>query len=122
MIRINAESIMPKRPSVVCAGFVIAISLAAAPARGRQVHGGDVARFLTGKAFSSMLDGTTGAVRSEHGVAKCYRRPSDRERRDKALSRQGRPDLSRRNQFGGAARLLYGVRKTTPLRLSTGRL
>ena len=59
----STESIMAKLPGVVCAGFVIAMSLVAvSPASaGRQVHGGDVARMLTGKAFRiACIDGTNG--------------------------------------------------------------
>ncbi len=53
MKSISTESIMPKLQGVVCAGFVFAMSLGAvSPAfAGRQVHGGDVARIFTGKAF-----------------------------------------------------------------------
>ena len=87
MKSISTESIMPKLQGVVCAGFVFAMSLGAvSPAfAGRQVHGGDVARIFTGKAFRIECDGTTGRGQiSEHGVANVsYRRPSDqREERE----------------------------------------
>ena len=130
MIRISAESIMPKLPSVVCAGFVIAISLAAAPASaGRQVHGGEVARFLVGKAFRiDCIDGTTGRGEiSEHGVANVsYRRPSDqRDGRDNAVLRvRGVQICLAWKQFGGGGDSCYPVSEEAAgrFRLSTGPL
>ena len=64
-------------PALQFAMSLVAVSPASA---GRQVHGGDVARILTGKAFRiECVDGTTGRGQiSEHGVANVsYRRPSD---------------------------------------------
>ena len=130
MTHISTESIMPKLRGAVCAGFVIAISLIAAPASaGRQVHGGDVARLLTGKAFHiDCVDGTTGRGQiSEQGVAAVsYRRPSDqREERDNAVLRvKGVEICLAWKQFGGGGDGCYPVSEEASgrFRLSTGPL
>jgi hypothetical protein len=127
---IGTQSIMPKRRGAVCAGIVLAGSLMAAlPATaGRQVHGGDVARFLTGKAFRiDCIDGTTGRGQvSEHGVANVsYRRPSDqREERDNAVLRvKGVEICLAWKQFGGGGDGCYPVSEEAGrFRLSTGPL
>jgi hypothetical protein len=131
MKSISTESIMPKLQGVVCAGFVFAMSLVAvSPAfAGRQVHGGDVARILTGKAFRiECVDGTTGRGQiSEHGVANVsYRRPSDqREERDNAVLRvKGVEICLAWKQFGGGGDSCYPVSEEAGgrFRLSTGPL
>ena len=58
---ISTETIMPRRKHFVLAGVAIVLALTGtSPAfAGRQVHGGDVARLLTGKAFRiECIDGT----------------------------------------------------------------
>jgi hypothetical protein len=72
---------MPRRKSFVLAGIVagMAIGGATSAAAERQVHGGDVARVLAGKAFSILcVDGTRGRGEfSQHGVVTVsYRRPN----------------------------------------------
>jgi hypothetical protein len=128
---INTVSIMPKLQGVVCAGFVIATSLVAVSpvSAGRQVHGGDVARILTGKAFRiDCVDGTTGRGQiSEQGVANVsYRRPSDqREERDNAVLRvKGVEICLAWKHFGGGGDSCYPVSEeaTGRFRLSTGPL
>jgi hypothetical protein len=96
---------------------------------GRQVHGGDVARILTGKAFRiECVDGTTGRGQiSEHGVANVsYRRPSDqREERDNAVLRvKGVEICLAWKQFGGGGDSCYPVSEEAAgrFRLSTGPL
>ena len=131
MKHISTDSIMPKRKSVVCAGLVIAISLIAMSpvSAGRQVHGGDVARLLTGKAFRiDCVDGTTGrGAVSEAGVANVsYRRSSDaREERDNAVLRvKGVEICLAWKQFGGGGDGCYPVSEEASgrFRLSTGPL
>jgi len=115
----------------VCAGIAVgAMSAAILPAEaGRQVHGGDVARILTGKAFRiECIDGTTGRGQiSEHGVANVsYRRPSEqREERDNAVLRvKGVEICLAWKQFGGGGDSCYPVSEeaTGRFRLSTGPL
>ena len=130
---ISTASIMPKLQSVVCAGFVIAISLVAvSPASaGRQVHGGDVARMLTGKAFRiECVDGTIGRGQvSVAGVANVsYRRPSmsGPEETDHAVMRvKGVEICLAWKQFGGGGDGCYPVSEEVAgsrYRLSTGPL
>jgi hypothetical protein len=128
---ISTESIMPKLQGVVCAGFVIATSLIAVSpvSAGRQVHGGDVARILAGKAFRiECIDGTTGRGQiSEQGVANVsYRRPSEqREERDNAVLRvKGVEICLAWKQFGGGGDSCYPVSEEAAgrFRLSTGPL
>jgi hypothetical protein len=136
MTDINTDSIMPKLDGAVCAGFVVALALfattliAVSPASaGRQVHGGDVAKILTGKAFRiECVDGTIGrGAISEHGVANVsYRRPSDRhEERDNAVLRvKGVEICLAWKQFGGGGNGCYPVSEEAQgrFRLSTGPL
>src|SRR3954469_1949363 len=90
---ITTASIMPRPRHFVLAGFALALALTGtSPAfAGRQVHGGDVARILAGKAFRiECIDGTVGRGQvSQHGVANVsYRRPSDsRDESDNAVLR-----------------------------------
>ena len=127
----STESIMAKLPGAVCAGFVTAMSLVAvSPASaGRQVHGGDVARILTGKAFLiQCVDGTVGRGQvSPQGVANVsYRRPSDpREESDHAVMRvKGVEICLAWKQFGGGGGGCYPVSEEASgrFRLSTGPL
>ena len=127
----STESIMAKLPGAVCAGFVIAMSLVAvSPAlAGRQVHGGDVARILTGKAFLiQCVDGTIGRGQvTPQGVANVsYRRPSDpREESDNAVLRvKGVEICLAWKQFGGGGGGCYPVSEEAAgrFRLSTGPL
>src|SRR5829696_5671045 len=77
----------------VCASFAFAITIAATlPAEaGRQVHGGDVARLLMGRAFKiECIDGTHGRGQiTQAGVINVlYRRPqSQAEETDRAAMR-----------------------------------
>src|SRR4051812_7308935 len=82
---------LPRFTTVICAGLAVAatiISTSSALA-GRQVHGSDVARLLTGRAFHiECVDGTQGRGQiSQTGqINVAYRRPSDtREERDAAM-------------------------------------
>ena len=127
----STESIMARLPGAVCAGFVIAMSLVAvSPAlAGRQVHGGDVARILTGKAFLiQCVDGTIGRGQvTPQGVANVsYRRPSDpREESDNAVLRvKGVEICLAWKQFGGGGGGCYPVSEEAAgrFRLSTGPL
>jgi hypothetical protein len=128
---ISTECIMTRLERLVGAGFILAVLLvAASPASaGRQVHGGDVARFLAGKAFRiDCIDGTTGRGQiSEHGVANVsYRRPSDqREERDNAVLRvKGVEICLAWKQLGGGGDGCYPVSEEAAgrFRLSTGPL
>jgi hypothetical protein len=72
---------MPRLMSFVLAGMVagIVVGSSEAGAQQRQVHGGDVARYLAGKAFNILcVDGTRGRGEfSNHGVVSVsYRRPN----------------------------------------------
>ena len=103
----NMDAIMTRRKSFVCASLVVATAVGVmtfattSPAiAGRQVHGGDVARILTGKAFRiECFDGTTGRGQiSEHGVANVsYRRPSDQREERECRTRVGRCSLPTRS-------------------------
>jgi hypothetical protein len=126
---ISMDAIMPRLQSVVCAGFVIAMSLiAVSPASaGRQVQGGDVARLLTGKAFRiECVDGTQGRGQvSPHGVINVsYRRPSaSLDESDNAVLRvKGVEICLAWKQFGGGGDGCYPVSEETGgrYRLSTG--
>ena len=130
---ISMDAIMPRLQSVVCAGFVIAISLiAVSPASaGRQVQGGDVARLLTGKAFRiECVDGTQGRGQvSQQGVVNVsYRRPSmsGPEETDHAVMRvRGVEICLAWKQFGGGGDGCYPVSEEVAgarYRLSTGPL
>lgn len=100
----------------VCAGFAAAIMIAATlPAEaGRQVHGGDVARILTGKAFRiECVDGTQGRGQvSDKGMVNVsYRRPQvQRDESDNALIRvKGVEICLAWKQFGGGGDGCYPV-------------
>jgi hypothetical protein len=125
--------IMPSRKSFVLAGFAIVIASAAASdaLAGRQVHGGDVARLLNGRAFRiECVDGTVGRGQiSTAGVANVlYRRPSTRgpEEADHAVVRvKGVEICLAWRQFGGGGDGCYPVSEEQPgirYRLSTGPL
>lgn len=89
----STVSIMPRRKHIVLAGIAVVLALTGtSPAfAGRQVHGADAARFLSGKGFRiECIDGTVGrGAVSTAGVANVsYRRPSDqREEHDNAVMR-----------------------------------
>ena len=127
---IGTDAIMPSLKSFVCAGFVVAMMLAAVSpaAAGRQVHGGDVARLLSGKAFKiECIDGTQGRGHvSQHGMVNVsYRRPSAaRDESDNALMRvKGVEICLAWKQFGGGGDGCYPVSEEaagTRFRLSTG--
>ena len=95
---ISMDAIMTRRKSFVCARLAVAMVIGAmtfgatSPAfAGRQVHGSDVARLLSGRTFRiECIDGTVGrGAVSTAGVANVsYRRPSDqREEHDNAVMR-----------------------------------
>jgi hypothetical protein len=122
---------MPSLRNALCVGFVIAMTLADAwPAlAGRQVHGGDVARLLTGRAFRiECVDGTQGRGQiNQHGqIHVSYHRPSDcREETDNAMLRvKGVEICLSWKQFGGGGDGCYPVSEEAQgrFRLSTGPL
>jgi hypothetical protein len=125
-------SIMPRRKHLVLAGIAVVLALTGtSPAfAGRQVHGGDVARILTGKAFRiECIDGTVGrGAVSTAGVANVsYRRSSDqREEHDNAVLRvKGVEICLAWKQFGGGGGGCYPVSEEVAgsrYRLSTGPL
>jgi hypothetical protein len=128
---ICTDAIMPRRKHFVLAGVALVLaSTEMSPAfAGRQVHGGDVARLLTGRNFRiECIDGTQGRGEiSAHGVASVsYRRPSDpREARDNALLRvKGVEICLAWKQFGGGGDGCYPVSEEAAgrYRLSTGPL
>jgi hypothetical protein len=128
---ISTDAIMPRRKHFVLAGIAVVLALTAtSPAfAGRQVHGGDVARILTGKAFRiECIDGTQGRGQvSQHGVASVsYRRTADaREESDNAVLRvRGVEICLAWKQFGGGGDGCYPVSEegSGRFRLSTGPL
>jgi hypothetical protein len=131
---VNMSSSMPMPHRFVCAGFAVAIMLAATiPAlAGRQVRGDDVARILNGKRFQiDCIDGTTGHGQvSQYGVATvAYRRPSSStskaEEFDNAVVRvRGVEICLAWRQFGGGGNGCYPVSEESGgrYRLSTGPL
>ena len=128
---VSAKSFLQGRSRVVYAGLVLTMVLAAAsPAvAGRQVHGGDVARLLTGKAFRiECVDGTEGKGQiNQHGqINVSYHRPSDRrEETDSAILRvKGVEICLAWKQFGGGGDGCYPVSEEAGgrFRLSTGPL
>ena len=129
---ISMDAIMPRRKHFVLAGFAVLLALIeTSPAlAGRQVHGGDVARLLTGKAFRiECVDGTIGrGAVSASGVANVsYRRPSDpREETDSAAMRvKGVEICLAWKQFGGGGGGCYQVSEEiagSRYRLRTGPL
>ena len=113
----------------VCAGFAAAIMIGATlPAEaGRQVHGGDVARLLMGRAVKiECVDGTQGRGQiTQAGVINVlYRRPqSQREETDRAAMRvKGVEICLAWKQFGGGGDGCYPVSEESAgrYRLSTG--
>ena len=128
----STVSIMPRRKRTVLAGIAVVLALTGtSPAfAGRQVHGADVARFLTGKGFRiECIDGTVGrGAVSTAGVANVsYRRPSEqREEHDNAVMRvKGVEICLAWKQFGGGGGGCYPVSEEVAgsrFRLSTGPL
>ena len=128
---IRMDATMPTRKHYILAGFAVALALIdTSPAfAGRQVHGGDVARLLTGKNFRiECIDGTQGRGQvSANGMASVsYRRPSDnREANDNALLRvRGVEICLAWKEFGGGGGGCYPVSEEAigRYRLSTGPL
>ena len=124
------DAIMPKRKHVVLAGFAVALALAAtSPAlAGRQVHGGDVARLLSGKSFRiECVDGTLGRgqISPQGMIHVSYRRPTaSADESDNALMRvKGVEICLAWKQFGGGGDGCYPVSEEAAgsrYRLSTG--
>lgn len=128
---IRTGALMPSRKHAVVAGFafVLAFTEASPAFAGRQVHGGDVARILTGRNFRiECVDGTQGRGQvSAHGLASVsYRRPSDnREANDNAVLRvKGVEICLAWKEFGGGGGGCYPVSEEAAgrYRLSTGPL
>ena len=131
MKNISANSVMTKALSCVSVVFTVAMALAAtSPAlAGRQVHGSDVARMLTGRTFNiECIDGTVGRGQiTRTGVANVsYRRPNDsRDESDAAVLRvKGVEICLAWKQFGGGGDGCYPVSEEAQgrFRLSTGPL
>jgi hypothetical protein len=130
MKHICSVATMTKRKHFVLAGLTLVLAVTgAAPAfSGRQIHGGDVARLLTGRDFRvECIDGTQGRGQvSADGMASVsYRRPSDRrEASDYAVLRvRGAEICLAWRQFGGGSGC-YPVSEEAAgrYRLSTGPL
>jgi hypothetical protein len=106
---------MPRRNSFVLAGIVAGVAIgAASDAAARQVHGGDVARVLAGKAFHILcVDGTRGRGEfSQTGaVTVSYRRPNGSPlEHDRAVVRvKGVEICLAWRQFGGGGDGCYPV-------------
>jgi hypothetical protein len=110
------NSILPRLSTPVVTGFVLAITITTATSAfaGRQVHGGDVARLLMGRAFHiECVDGTQGRgqINQNGQINVAYRRPSDpREERDAAMMRvKGVEICLAWKQFGGGGDGCYPV-------------
>jgi hypothetical protein len=125
----SLSAIMASPRRVVCAAFAVGMIVGATlPAEaGRQVHGGDVARLLTGRAFRiDCVDGTHGRGQvSQAGVVNVlYRRPQDqREEADRAVMRvRGVEICLAWKQFNGGGGGCYPVSEEAAgrYRLSTG--
>jgi hypothetical protein len=113
---ITMNSILPRLSIPVGAGFALAIAITTATSAfaGRQVHGGDVARLLMGRAFHiECVDGTQGRgqINQNGQINVSYRRPSDpREERDAAMMRvKGVEICLAWKQFGGGGDGCYPV-------------
>jgi hypothetical protein len=135
---ISMDEIMTRRKSFVCVSFAVAMVAGAmtfgatSPAfAGRQVHGGDVARLLSGRTFRiECVDGTVGRGQvTVAGVANVsYRRPSmsGPEETDHAVMRvKGVEICLAWKQFGGGGDGCYPVSEEVAgsrYRLSTGPL
>jgi hypothetical protein len=110
---------MPRLQHLVCAGLASAALLVGASTASaeRQVHGGDVARVLSGKAFRiECVDGTHGRGQFDtHGlISVSYRRPNARngtpEEFDLAKVRvRGVEICLSWKQFGGGGNGCYPV-------------
>ena len=129
MNRFGAGVSMTSVRQFVCASFAFAITIAATlPAEaGRQVHGGDVARLLMGRAFKiECVDGTNGRGQiTQAGVINVlYRRPqSQNEETDRAAMRvKGVEICLAWKQFNGGGDGCYPVSEEAAgrYRLSTG--
>jgi hypothetical protein len=126
----NIVLITLTRKHFALAGFALVLALAGtSPAlAGRQVHGGDVAKLLSGRAFKiECVDGTQGRGQiSQAGMVNVsYRRPSGgRDESDNALIRvKGVEICLAWKQFGGGGGGCYPVSEEaagTRYRLSTG--
>jgi hypothetical protein len=110
-------------------GVVIAtVALGASPASaGRQVHGGDVARVLAGKAFRiECVDGTQGRgqFNTQGAVSVSYRRPSNTRGPDEidqaAVRVRGVEICLSWKQFGGGGTGCYSVFEQTAGRFRLG--
>jgi hypothetical protein len=129
MFPFSAGVSMASARRFVCAGFAAAIIVGATlPAEaGRQVHGGDVARLLMGRAVKiECVDGTQGRGQiTQAGVINVlYRRPqSQREESDRAAMRvKGVEICLAWKHFGGGGDGCYPVSEEAAgrYRLSTG--
>jgi hypothetical protein len=129
MFSFSADVSMASARRFVCAGFAAAIIVGATqPAEaGRQVHGGDVARLLMGRAVKiECVDGTQGRGQiTQAGVINVlYRRPqSQREESDRAAMRvKGVEICLAWKHFGGGGDGCYPVSEEAAgrYRLSTG--
>jgi hypothetical protein len=129
MFPFSAGVSMASARRFVCAGFAAAIIVGATlPAEaGRQVHGGDVARLLMGRAVKiECVDGTQGRGQiTQAGVINVlYRRPqSQREETDRAAMRvKGVEICLAWKHFGGGGDGCYPVSEEAAgrYRLSTG--
>jgi len=135
---ISMDAIMTRRKSFVCASFAVTMVAGAmtfggtsSAVAGRQVHGSDVARLLSGRTFRiECVDGTVGRGQvSMAGVANvAYRRPSmsGPEETDHAVVRvRGVEICLAWKQFGGGGDGCYPVSEEVAgarYRLSTGPL
>jgi len=126
---ISLSAIMTSPRHFVCAGFAIGMMIGATlPAEaGRQVHGGDVARLLSGRSFRiECVDGTQGRGQiTQNGVINVlYRRPQEqREETDRAVMRvRGVEICLAWKQFNGGGDGCYPVTEEAAgrYRLSTG--
>jgi len=123
---------MASRKNLVAAALALGMSLTASSDlfAGRQVHGGDVARMLTGRNFQiECVDGTVGRGQvSTAGVANVsYRRSNSgpAETDHAAIRVKGVEICLAWKQFGGGGDGCYPVSEEAPgarYRLSTGPL
>jgi hypothetical protein len=106
---------MARLQNFVVVGFAAAVTLGASSASaGRQVHGGDVARVLAGKAFQiECVDGTQGRghISQAGAISVSYRRASSGpEQSDHAnVKVQGVEICLAWKQFGGGGNGCYPV-------------
>ena len=120
---------MPRLKGLVVAGFAMAMTFGGweTAAAERQVHGGDVARVLAGRAFNiECVDGTQGRGQvSTHGaISVSYRRAANApEQSDHASVKvQGVEICLSWKQFGGGGNGCYPVfeRAANRFRLGSG--